>query len=78
MESRTQVFDKNTLLIYLTNELSPNCNYKVETELTPDGCWKGKIIIEETSQDHNEDVNNYYLAIAENIKRCIENECKSK
>lgn len=56
---REQIFDKNTLLVYLINELSPYINYKVNTILTPNGCWSGKIIIEETSQKAK-DIDNYY------------------
>jgi hypothetical protein len=42
-----QIFDKQTLLVYLINELSDNFNYEVDTKLTPEGCWSGEVVIKE-------------------------------
>ena len=65
---REQIFDKNTLLVYLINELiSPQKNYKVKTVLTSSGCWTGKIIIEETTQEAK-DIDEYYICLGNNLK----------
>ena len=69
------IYKKETVLTYLINELSNKCNYKVSTVLTPDGCWTGEIRIQETLNQNVED-ENYYLAIAENIKKVLTNDSK--
>jgi hypothetical protein len=67
---KEQIFDKNTLLVYLINELiSPTKNYKVKTVLTSEGCWTGKIIIEETTQDAEKDIDEYYICLGNQTKR---------
>lgn len=65
--NRVEIYDKNTLLVYLINELSDQCNYRVTTVLNKDECWTGKVIIEETTQEHESE--KYYLALAEGMKR---------
>lgn len=66
---RGQIFDKNTLLVYLINELiNPTKNYKVKTVLTSEGCWTGKIIIEETTQEAK-DIDEYYICLGDNTKK---------
>lgn len=57
--------DKDTLLVYLINELSPNVNYKVTTILDDNRCWTGKVNIE-ISQDKS-NVGEYYKRIAEHF-----------
>ena len=65
---REQIFDKNTLLVYLINELSPQKNYKVRTVLSSSGCWTGKVIIEETTQKPK-DIDEYYIYLGDNMKK---------
>ena len=63
-----QIFDKNTLLVYLLNELSDDMNYEVETILTPDGCWTGKVKISEKTKFENRPLTNvldYYIQLGE-------------
>lgn len=56
--------DKDTLLVYLINELSSNVNYKVTTILDDNGCWTGKVNIEISQKSI--DVGKYYRKIADN------------
>lgn len=58
--------DKDTLLVYLINELSPNVSYKVTIILDNNGCWTPKINIA-TSQNEPTDVGEYYKRIAESF-----------
>lgn len=61
-----EIYDKNTTLVYLINELSPQKNYVVSTELTEEGCWSGRVVIQETRLQHESD--KYYLTLAEGLK----------
>ena len=41
-----RIFNKDELLVFIINECSNNCNYKVTVELDEDGCWLNKFAIE--------------------------------
>jgi hypothetical protein len=66
-----EIYDKNTTLVYLINELSPQKNYVVSTELTKEGCWAGRVIIQETRKQHESE--NYYLTLAKKTSLLKEN-----
>ena len=66
MKHDIQILDKNTLLVYLINELSSNFNYEVDTILSPEGCWTGQINIRTTEKDSEQDIVNYYKNISKN------------
>jgi hypothetical protein len=61
-----EIYDKNTTLVYLINELSPQKNYVVCTELTEEGCWGGRVIIQET--DLKAESDKYYLSLVDDLK----------
>ena len=78
-----QLFDKNTLITYLINELSNDVIIEADTELK-NGCWVGKIHLTELSPElqggtlltnYTDDTlkalslstNDYYKHIYENI-----------
>lgn len=56
------ILDKNTLLVYLINELG-NQSWKVTTVLDDNGCWTAHLIIEGTNEKPK-DIENYYKSIA--------------
>ena len=62
--SKTDVMtlDKNTLLVYLINELG-NHPWKVTTVLDDDGCWAAQVILEGTGEKPK-DIENYYKNLA--------------
>ena len=61
----TKIYSKETLLVYLINELS-NGNFEVITHLDGNGCWTGHIEIKTSHNEENEDVE-YYKKIAKNL-----------
>lgn len=67
---RTEIYSKETLLVYLINELSKG-NFLVTTVLDDEGCWTGEIHIKETPIPNNDD-DNYYLNLAKNIEKTID------
>lgn len=66
-----KTYSKPTLITYLLNELG-NGNFEVTTVLDENGCWTGKVIIEQSSADRNDDAE-YYKAIAESLERIARN-----
>ena len=57
---------KETLLVYLINELSSG-NYKVTTDLDEGGCWVGRIHIESCFEEDNDD-DEYYMKLVKHMK----------
>lgn len=83
------LYDKNTLIAYLMNELSDNVIIEVDTELEND-CWVGKIHLTErpaellggtlltnytddTLKALEQSIDDYYKSIYENIMLCKAN-----
>jgi hypothetical protein len=62
---KVQLFDKNTLLVYLINELSAKQTWEVTTILDDDGCWTGQVLIKELGSEEPKDIDDYYKKIAE-------------
>ena len=62
---RNNIYSKETLLVYLMNELSSG-SYEVTTYLAEDGCWDGKISIQVIFESKNED-SEYYKRLAEKL-----------
>ena len=60
-----KIYSKETLLVYLINELS-NGNFEVITHLDGEGCWLGHIEIKVSDNEKNEDIE-YYKKIAKNL-----------
>ena len=60
-----EILSKETLLVYLINELSGG-NHKVTTHLDKDGCWVGKIEIEVSYEEENDD-KKYYKELAKHM-----------
>lgn len=52
------ILDKNTLLVYLINELGDH-SWKVTTVLDDNGCWTAHLILEGTEEEPK-DIENYY------------------
>ena len=61
MNSKKMILDKNTLLVYLINELGNN-SVEVTTILDEDGCWTGHLVIKETDAEPT-DIENYYNSL---------------
>ena len=59
------ILSKETLLTYLINELSSG-NYEVTTHLDNQGCWIGKVTIEISGKEENND-NDYYKALVSHM-----------
>ena len=67
---RKQTLSKTMALIYLFNEFG-NVNLNVTTVLDENGCWTGKVILEQTTEPATDDVEMadfYTKAICEKIK----------
>lgn len=62
---KVQLLDKNTLLVYLINELSAAQTWEVTTILDDDGCWTGQVLLKEAGTAEPKDIENYYKKIAE-------------
>lgn len=62
--NRKTTLSKETLLVYLINELSSG-NYTVTTELDEDGCWLGKVRIEACLEKNND--NEYYMNLVKHM-----------
>lgn len=63
--NNVQVLSKETLLVYLINELGDG-NFKVTTVLDENGCWTNKVIIEGSTNENNED-NSYYKELVKGL-----------
>jgi hypothetical protein len=55
--------DKNTLLVYLINELSANQTWEVTTILDDDGCWTGQVLLKGLNDAEPTDIENYYNSL---------------
>ena len=62
--------------LYLWNEFTKEGNLKVTTYLTEDGCWAGKVLIENTQEklgtDEMDFAKFYANALIEETKRKVE------
>lgn len=57
------ILDKNTLLVYLINELG-NHPWKVTTVLDDNGCWTAQLILEGTEEEPK-DIEKYYKNLSQ-------------
>lgn len=61
-KTNVMILDKNTLLVYLINELGDH-PWKVTTVLDDNGCWTAHLILEGTEEEPK-DIENYYHKIS--------------
>lgn len=66
MQKQKRTYTKETLLVYLINELSNKQNYEVTTILDDYGCWTGNVEIKSTLNEEVDD-DEYYKTIAERM-----------
>ena len=70
-----QILSKLMTLIYLFNEFG-NVNLEVTTVLDKEGCWTGKVILEQTTQPAVDDLQMadfYTKVICEKLKNGVDN-----